>query len=774
MELESQVPEQPVHHYAEPPISRRKRTYAWIKSRFAARNERNGYSSRVAKGSLVFFASLAMLAAVLGMPTGFGIGIDILVFLSVNFIAMSVAVELVSFLFALMYVPLPRKLMAAFIYAAVETYLILYFAEFGIIMAILFSVIFTLIGLGMGYLLALFMHLKIRPINKAAIGLLFAAAFVITYTAADWTGPAATPQRELAEASGIVLPDAVNPAEKGAYAVQAFTYGSGYDKHRKMFGENIDIQSVQVDASSYITKWSKLKTWFWGFDERELPLNGRVWMPKGDGPFPLTLIVHGNHLMEDFSDGGYGYLGELLASKGIIAVSVDENFLNYSVWSGIPNNDMKVRAWVLLKHLQQIKSFHAAQGNPLSGQVDFGQVALIGHSRGGQAVAMAADADRWFSKDQTLDSLSDIAIQSVVAIAPTDKQVDDKSARLSGVNYLTLQGARDADVNNFYGDRQYGRTTFSNDSNRFKAALYIADANHSQFNSAWGRMDERPPGGLFLNRKELLQADEQRLISKVYVSAFLQATLLGESSYKPLFADYRYGLAWLPETSYSNRYEASDFEAVTRYDDGQGKTLLKSGGMAAVSGMTNWNITAAEDRDGNNKGTKGMELEWDAAGAQYELELPVHTRLQDDDTTRTKLVFSMANLERDIMAEKIADASEAVDGDQSHVSELPPLPAVEIEVTTSEGERAEVELAELMPVTPPAYTSFMTYSWLEDRMKNKKYKESTEPVFQTFTLPLEQFGTDNTTIAVNEIKTITFRFLDGPGKIMLDDIGFAP
>ena len=41
-------------------------------------------------------------------------------------------------------------------------------------------------------------------------------------------------------------------------------------------------------------------------------------------------------------------------------------------------------------------------------------------------------------------------------------------------------------------------------------------------------MDERPPGGLFLNRKELLKADEQRQISKVYVSAFLQATLLGE------------------------------------------------------------------------------------------------------------------------------------------------------------------------------------------------------------------------------------------------------
>ena len=51
-------------------------------------------------------------------------------------------------------------------------------------------------------------------------------------------------------------------------------------------------------------------------------------MPEGEGPFPLTLIVHGNHNMIDYSDDGYGYLGSLLASRRIIAVSVDENFLN--------------------------------------------------------------------------------------------------------------------------------------------------------------------------------------------------------------------------------------------------------------------------------------------------------------------------------------------------------------------------------------------------------------------------------------------------------------
>jgi len=41
-----------------------------------------------------------------------------------------------------------------------------------------------------------------------------------------------------------------------------------------------------------------------------------------------VLVVHGNHSTEDCSDPGYDYLGELLASRGIILASVDENFIN--------------------------------------------------------------------------------------------------------------------------------------------------------------------------------------------------------------------------------------------------------------------------------------------------------------------------------------------------------------------------------------------------------------------------------------------------------------
>ena len=125
-----------------------------------------------------------------------------------------------------------------------------------------------------------------------------------------------------------------DPSTPGSYDVSTLSYGSGRDRHRPEFGADVDLVTEPVDGSAFIEGWEKRSGWartqYWGFDAEHLPLQGRVWYPAGEGPFPLVLVVHGNHAMEDFSDPGYAYLGELLASRGIILVSVDENFINNS------------------------------------------------------------------------------------------------------------------------------------------------------------------------------------------------------------------------------------------------------------------------------------------------------------------------------------------------------------------------------------------------------------------------------------------------------------
>ena len=160
--------------------------------------------------------------------------------------------------------------------------------------------------------------------------------------------------------------------------------------------------------------------------------------------------------------------------------------------------------------------------------------------------------------------MDDVRIQAVVAIAPTDTTVDKQKAQLKDTYYLSLQGASDGDVDTFGGERQYIRSSFSPDSDRFKATLYIGEANHSRFNTSWGTMDDSLPGGLLLRKDEMMDAGDQRQVAKVYVSAFLETALHGDGQYKRLFSDYRTGDAWLPEATYMNRYEDGSFVPLAR------------------------------------------------------------------------------------------------------------------------------------------------------------------------------------------------------------------
>ncbi len=145
------------------------------------------------------------------------------------------------------------------------------------------------------------------------------------------------------------LLDAPNPGEPGSFEVRSLYYGSGTDRRRPEYRDSVAIKTETVDASKLVNlgQSAKERNGYWGFTPKEFPINGRVWYPDGPGPFPLVLIVHGNHNMREFSDPGYEYLGELLASRGFIMTSVDMNFVNGGI-----RGENDARGWLLLKHLQ--------------------------------------------------------------------------------------------------------------------------------------------------------------------------------------------------------------------------------------------------------------------------------------------------------------------------------------------------------------------------------------------------------------------------------------
>jgi dienelactone hydrolase len=675
----------------------------------------------------------------LGMPTGFGIYIDLPVMCLIGFMLLLIINLIVSSLLGFIRKPLPRLLLGSIITAF--SFLSIALANSDISYWATAIVSFLLISIGFSVSTSLLMMVESTYRRFHHYCYIGGCIFLLTLSLL-WLYdkvPFRTPEYEKLLLSDHITRtiEADNPGKMGPYAYQTLTYGSGIDRHRAEFGEDVNIITRTVDGSDLIKYWSPIRKLFWGFDQTNLPLNGRVWLPKGDGPFPVVLIVHGNHLMEDFSDGGYAYIGQLLASKGYIAVSLDENFINYSLWSGGLSHDMELRSWVILQHIEEIRELNSLTNNPLSAKVDMSRIALIGHSRGGQAAVLAA---------QNPDIHDDV--KAIIAIAPTDMREDDKYLALKNINYMVIQGSQDADVSTFTGDRQYERASLTNSTNLFKTSLYIAGANHGQFNTSWGNMDLSLPTGLFLNKRDIIDGDDQRQIVQTYVAAFLETTLMKTNTYLPMFKDYRQAADWLPATSYRNRFEASDFVRIADFEEDHNilTTSIPSGSIRSVK-LDEWEEIIVKDRQNSSKQNRSVRLSWSKQTGSYELIMPKQ-RSMDYLTSESGLTFSIANLT-----------------DQSNLDFI-------IEIETSDGVKMEKPLSHFQRIHPAIHTQYTKERFLDIAVREGRYGTSTEPVFQTYMIPLEELSNSQYSFNSKSLKSIRFLFQNQhEGSILLDDIG---
>lgn len=360
------------------------------------------YENRFTWGANVgisFTAILVLYGLAMGVPTlpPTLSWIHLLVIVGGGWLGFHIIVLFISTMLILIRIPLPRLFVSNVLCFASGTIVGWEQANISLYGVFVVATIYLLLGVTMGSSITMLFARKYRIVSNM-YGIL---AGVTAISILIWLyGPGASiypPKERNVQSEQSQFSLSYNPAARGKYDVAYFTYGSGTDLHRKEFGSEVDLVSNAVDASFFLEDFRKFREIFWRFDPGELPLNARVWMPQGMGPFPLALIVHGNHHMEYFSDDGYAYLGELLASKGIIVVSVDENFINYSNWSGSVDPDMTVRAWLLLQHIDWIAQKTMEPDNHFSGKVDLDHIAFMGHSRGGQAAALAASFDTFFA-----------------------------------------------------------------------------------------------------------------------------------------------------------------------------------------------------------------------------------------------------------------------------------------------------------------------------------------------------------------------------------------
>jgi dienelactone hydrolase len=550
------------------------------------------------------------------------------------------------------------------------------------------------------------------------------------------------------------LPD---PSLPGIYAVRTLSYGNGVSNRRPEFGSAAALTTTAVDGSPLFAGYAGLGgsyyRWYWGFDFTQLPLNGLVWYPDGTGPFPLVLIVHGNHAMTEASDPGYAYLAEHLAAHGYIAVSVDENFLNGFMFIDGNMAEVPLRAWILLKHVQVWQAWNEAPDNPFYGLVDLDRVALIGHSRGGEAVAAAAVMNWEGAPPAVAAGDFGYGIKAIVALAPSDGNDKPGNRFLTPThsNYLLLAGGHDADTYLLYGQAQYNRVRFDDNPDGFKALAYLYQGNHGQFNTVWANRDRGWLNSLLLNRRPLLDGEAQRQAAEVLVTAFLEASLRGQDGYRTLFANPPAGNAWLPAGIVVTQYEAASFVPVDTNRNGTAATRLDvRGGQAILEGFSEVHTTPLLLRDGETKQqNSALYLAWEA-GSQPSLTINLGQPM--GLTADQFLTFALA----------------------SAMDEASPIEGT-VDLETHDGQTARLQLHQFGPVYPPLPAHLVKAPWLAPLPGYKMTLVSPfERVLQTYTLPLATFQVANPAFRPDDLQVIRFRFGGNTaGAAYLDQVGFC-
>ena len=601
--------------------------------------------------------------------------------------------------------------------------------------------------------------------------------------------------------------DAENPARSGPYGVRTLYYGSGTDRNRAEYRDSVSIITESVDGSKLVDLGASAdsRNSYWGFTPDSLPLNARVWYPDGEGPFPLVLVVHGNHNMKDFSDPGYDWLGEMLASRGYILASVDMNFINGGI-----RGENDARGWLLLKHLQAWRAFN--QEGPLAGLADMSNIALMGHSRGGEAVGHAAAFNRLshYPDDATLEFEFDFDIKGIVAIAPVDGQYlpSDRRVPVENVNYLVFHGSHDGDVTSFHGLRQFNRVRFTDGGDWFKSAVYVYRANHGQWNTVWGAHDNGPRSPRILDLRGLLPPEDQREFGRVFIGAFLDVVLKGQDQYRPLFRDHRVAGRWLPKTMYITRFQESSFQALADFEE---DIDVRSGSRPGVSlqatNLPTWREGQLQLRSSNRTNTSASQINqavwlgWNnrtrgsdepAPPGTYDIALTPAVRMDLSPGFEWSLELHVGGLEGGPGPRSPEEPSEdgepegeegsaqegaanspsepgRGEGSENGDEDEPPLDLTVL-AYDADGDSARVVLSDYGALRRPLETWVMRRTDLED----DRFQNPWELILQHFSIPLGDFAQANSRFDPTRLAGVRLVFdRTEKGLVVLDDIGLA-
>ncbi len=599
-----------------------------------------------------------------------------------------------------------------------------------------------------------------RRARSVSIALAAAPALLAVALTLWWWWPGSAdpaPPLTAGDAAPLALAD---PGAPGPLPVASLRYGSGLPAWRPEYGPGTALSTETIDLSDLVELGPvarPARRAALGYDLDTVPRNAIVWYPsEGDGPFPLLLIAHGNANLYVASEDGYAWLGEHLASHGLVVVSIDAAAFNALPVVGGLRDENHARALLMLAHLDLWRGWEA-DAEPALPRVDLDRIALAGHSRGGEAAALAAELDR--IGRLPADALTPLServggphdVRAVIALAPSDGQyrLGDRPTTLVGVDYLVLHGGFDADVSSFVGERQFERADPTEGG--FKAAVYLHHANHGQFNDAWGRYDQPRPLAPLLRTAAIMPVAEQQRAGAALIGAFVRASLLGESGYRELLRDPRRGADWLPETAF-----------VTRYDDGSGIPLLGGDGVdpnvgslpgsrVTAEGLALWRVDDPGFRAGVARDAAAVTLGWSqgtsADAPSYRLRLPMPLLDLATDPLDTLLTLEVAR-GRGPLPDGVATPTGPLDAS--------------LVLRDEAGTEAVLLLSSAQGVPPHLPTVVTRLGPFEA----VRYRPDAYPLFQRVDLPLAAFLAANPALDLEQVYELALVFDQVPEGVL--------
>jgi hypothetical protein len=311
--------------------------------------------------------------------------------------------------------------------------------------------------------------------------------------------------------------------------------------------------------------------------------------------YPLIIVAHGKNNLVTDSHLGFEYLVEHLARNGFVVASI-------SAESAEDSPD--ATAYIIRAQIEYLNSLFG------SGLAD--NVGLLGHSRGGEGVSLAAQHNHTLGWG--------LAINAVIALAPTDffhPTLDGSWAP----PWLGIYGSLDGDV---AGIGNTGFRIYDRASGAEKSFVFVYGACHSRFNTLWGDEFEAGDAG------SVISSDAHKNILLGWSAAFFRLHLRAESQWAGIFRG-----EWLPRLAETTDPKAKFYvqyhhpDALT-IDDFEGTHTATSWTSSTIGGAVSRSALFGDPSEGalatldshSPHLTAGLLLGWTAAAGHLNFEIP--------------------------------------------------------------------------------------------------------------------------------------------------------